>query len=211
MDTAELLAYIARHREWVYGLMFAYAFAKTGPLPLIAGFVAASGVLQPGLLILALIAGTLLGSELRFRIGRWGSAWIYERWPAVASWLALASASVDRFAWPMLLLYRFVKGAFSPVSVGAGGSAMPWYRFAMINTLSAAIWACTLVAAGWQLAQLGLKVQREWAVYGSLALLVTFIVLSALLAKRLKRHLQPYAEAALDARMKAQKKNQNNA
>ena len=200
MDIAELLAYISRHREWVYGLMFAYAFAKTGPLPIIAGFVAASGALQPALLIVALICGTLLGSELRFWLGRWGSAWVYRRWPAVAKWLALASASVDRYAWPMLLLCRFVKGAFSPVSIGAGGSAMPLHRFALINTLSAVFWACTLVAAGWQIAQLGFVVKREWAVYGSLAMLVMFIALSALLAKRLQRRLQPYAEAALAAR-----------
>ena len=200
MDTAELLAYISLHREWVYGLMFAYAFAKTGPLPIVAGFVAASGALQPALLIVALVCGTLLGSELRFWLGRWGSAWVYARWPAVAQWLALASASVDRCALPILMLYRFVKGAYSPVSVGAGGSAMPWRRCALINTLSAAIWACTLVAAGWQIAQLGFVVKREWAVYGSLAMLVTFIVLTAFLAKRLKRRLQPYAEAALAAR-----------
>ena len=203
MDTAELLAYIAENQEWVYGLMFAYAFAKTGPLPIIAGFVAASGALQPALLIAVLICGTLLGSELRFWLGRWGSAWIYARWPAVAQWLALASASVDRYAWPMLLLYRFVKGAYSPVSVGAGGSAMPWHRFALINTLSAILWACVLVAAGWQIAQLGFVVKREWAVYGSLAMLVTFIVASALLAKRLKTKLQPYAAAALAARKKS--------
>lgn len=86
---------------------------------------------------------------------------MYARWPAVAQWLALASASVDRYALPMLMLYRFVKGAYSPVSVGAGGSAMPWHRFALINTLSAIVWACTLVAAGWQIAQLGLAVKRE--------------------------------------------------
>lgn len=202
MDTAELLAYIARHREWVYGLMLAYAFAKTGPLPLVAGFVAASGVLQPALLIFALVVGTLLGSELRFWLGRWGSGWVYVRFPSVAAWLALASASVDRYAWPMLLLYRFIKGAYSPVSLGAGGSAMPWHRFALINTLSAVIWACTLVVAGWQIAQLGFIVKREWAVYGSLAMLVTFIVLSALLAKHMKQRLLPLAQAALKARTK---------
>lgn len=206
MDTAELLAYIARHREWVYGLMFAYGFAKTGPLPLVAGFVAASGVLQPVLLVLALIVGTLLGSELRFWLGRWGSGRVYARFPSVAAWLALASASVDRYAWPMLMLYRFVKGAYSPVSLGAGGSAMPWHRFALINTLSAVIWACTLVAAGWQIAQLGLTVNREWAVYGSLAMLLTCIVLSALLAKHLKQRLLPFANAALKARIKIQNK-----
>jgi membrane-associated protein len=200
MDTAELLAYIDRHRDWVYGLMFVYAFAKTGPLPLVAGFVAFSGALHPAALVSVLLVGTVLGSELRFWLGRLGSPYVYQRWPALAQWLALASASVDRYAWPMLLLYRFVKGAFSPASVGAGGSALGWPRFALINTLSAVIWACTLVGSGWLIAQLGYTVQREWAVYGSLGMLALVILLSALFARRLKRLLAPYAEAALAAR-----------
>jgi membrane-associated protein len=200
MDTAELLAFIDRHRQWVYGLMLVYAFAKTGPLPLIAGFVAYSGALHVAVLITVLFVGTLLGSELRFWIGRWGSAHVYARWPALAQWLALASASVDRYAWPMLLLYRLVKGAFSPVSIGAGGSALSWPRFALINTLSAAVWSCTLVGAGWLIASLGYSVQREWAVYGSLGMLALFIGFSAIFARRLQRMLAPYAQAALAAR-----------
>ncbi|MCB2000554.1 MAG: hypothetical protein KDH91_09180, partial [Rhodoferax sp.] len=63
MTADELLAWIATYDHWVYALLLAYALAKTGPLPMVAGFVSASGALQAPVVFAVVLAGTVAGSQ----------------------------------------------------------------------------------------------------------------------------------------------------
>jgi membrane-associated protein len=205
MDLPELLAAIARYDQWVYGVLLAYCVAKTGPLPMLAGFAAAQGALQLKTLILVMLTGSIAGGQLRFAMGRFASPWICRRFPTLAPWVALASAGVERYSVRVLLAYRFVKGSFSLVGIGAGASLLPWPRHSLLDSTGAAIWVSTMVVIGWTFGQLGEALDPRWAAYAGLSLLVLSIVFLAVAGKEIKVRLLPLAEKILQERTAATK------
>lgn len=203
MTVQELLSWIERYDIWAYGLLLAYCVGKTGPLPLVAGFVSSAGALELHWVLAAVMAGTVLGAQLRFWVGRLSSTWLLTRLPRLAPWIALGAAGVERYGVGLLVLYRFAKGVFSLVGVGAGVSQLTLTRFVSLDLTGAALWALTSVNLGYAIGLLGGTLAPEWAAYVGLALLLLGMAVTLLLGKRLKAALLPQAQQALH---KAQEK-----
>lgn len=200
MDLPELLNSIARYNHWVYALLLVYCLGKTGPLPMLAGFAAAQGALRLEWLIVVTCLGSIAGGQLRFAIGRFASPWVYRSLPNIAVWLALASAGVERYSLQVLLVYRFVKGSFSLVGLGAGASLLAWPGHMLIDSLGALLWAGSMIGIGWGFGQMGAVLDPRWAAYVGLSLLALSAIVLAVLGKRLKARLLPLAEQILHER-----------
>ena len=97
MTVQELLDMIALYDRWVYGFLLAYAMGKTGPIPMLAGYISFSGTLDPAAILATVLTGTMIGSQLRFAVGRRYAPWLYEKFPRFAPWLALGAAGVERY------------------------------------------------------------------------------------------------------------------
>jgi membrane-associated protein len=200
MDLPELLTLVQRYDYWVYGILLAYCLGKTGPLPMLAGFAAAQGILRLDSLLLVTVLGSIAGGQIRFAIGRFASPWVYRSLPRVAPWVALASAGVERYSLRVLLAYRFVKGSFSLVGTGAGASLLAWPKFAWLDSLGALLWVSAMVGIGWTFGQLGAALDPRWAAYVGLTLLVVSISAFSLLGKKIKARLLPLAQKILQER-----------
>jgi membrane-associated protein len=200
MDLPELLDLVARYDQWIYGLLLAYCVGKTGPMPMLAGFAAAQGVLRLDLLILVTLIGSLGGGQLRFVLGRFASPWVYRTFPNAGPWVALASAGVERYSLRVLLAYRFVKGSFSIVGLGAGASLLPWPRHVLMDSAGALLWVSAMVGIGWGFGQMGAALDPRWAAYVGLGFLVVSALALALVGKRLKAKLLPLAEKIMQER-----------
>jgi len=197
MTADELLALVGRYDAWVYALLMAYSLAKTGPLPMVAGFLSYGGTLNVALVVGVVLGGTLIGSHLRFAIGRGGAPWLFDRLPRFAPWLALGAAAVERYQWWLLPAYRFAKGIFTLVTLGAGASALPWKRFVLPDAFGAMAWTAAWVGAGFLIGAMGEVVDPRWAAYIGLSLLGAGIVATAVFGRRLRRVLLPHANSAL--------------
>jgi membrane-associated protein len=197
MTADELLNWVTRYDLWVYGLLMAYCVGKTGPLPMVAGFLGFGGALDIGLVVAVVLTGTLVGSQLRFAIGHAGAPWMFERFPRFAPWLALGAAAVDRYPRALLPVYRFAKGTFSLVGLGAGASVLPWRRFVLADACGALLWAGVSVGTGVFIGSLGAQVDPRWSAYVGLGLLATGILGAFVFGSYLKRVLLPHAESAL--------------
>jgi membrane-associated protein len=200
MTLPELLSTIQHYNQWVYGFLFAYCLGKTGPLPMLAGFAAAQGALRLDALLLVTLLGSIAGGQIRFTVGRFASPWAYRNLPRIAPWVALASAGVERYSLRMLLSYRFVKGSFSLVGLGAGASLLAWPKFASMDSLGAMLWISTMVGIGWTFGQLGAALDPRWAAYIGLTLLVLSFLVLGLLGKTIKARLLPLAQQILQER-----------
>jgi membrane protein DedA with SNARE-associated domain len=199
MTSDELLRWIADYEHWVYGLLLAYALAKTGPLPMVAGYLSFSGELQTHFVWMAVLAGTLTGGQARFAVGRWGAPWLFNRFERAAPWIALGAVAVERFGAWLLPLYRFSKGTYTLVGLGAGASMPSWRRFTLLDGLGGLAWASVTVGLGVMIGQAGAQVDPRWAAYVGLSLLVLGIVAAAVFGRSLRRLLLPRAEQALAA------------
>ena len=199
MTVQELLDLIARHDHWVYALLLTYAMGKTGPLPMVAGFISHSGALDVFAVLGAVLAGSLIGSQLRFAVGRHFAPWLYERFPRFAPWLALGAAGVERYDRLLLPAYRFSKGTFTLIGVGAGASRLGWSRFTVFDTLGAIGWTVCWVLIGAGIAAAGAQVDPRWAAYAGLSILAVGMVVATVFGRQLKLALLPLANEALAA------------
>ena len=199
MTPQELLDLIAKYDTLVYVLLLTYAMGKTGPLPMIAGYISFSGALDLLAVLATVSAGTLIGSQLRFWVGRNFAPLLYEKLPGIAPWLALGSAGVERYERLLLPLYRFSKGTYTLIGVGAGASQLGWARFSVFDTLGAVAWTASWVMIGVGIAAAGAELDPQWAAYAGLAVLGAGVLLTVVLGRRLKQILQPQADAALAA------------
>jgi membrane protein DedA with SNARE-associated domain len=197
MTVADLQELIQNHRYWAYGLLLAYALAKTGPLPMVAGFVSASGALELLAVLAACGLGTLSGANLRFAIGRVFNTRLFGWVPKAAPWIALGAVGVDRLGWWLLPVYRFSKGTFTLIGLGAG-ITMRHRRFFVLDAIGAVLWTGTMVGIGWGIGQLGLQLQPDWAAYVGLGLMGSGLLALLLVGRRVKAALMPHALQALE-------------
>lgn len=133
MTAQELFDWIAKYDTWVYGLLLAYSAGKTGPLPMVAGYISFSGAIELSVVLATVFAGTVIGSQLRFVAGRRFAPWIYDTFPRIAPWLALGASGVERYGRFLLPLYRFSKGTYTLIGVGSGASPLLWHRFTLLG------------------------------------------------------------------------------
>ncbi len=201
MEMTELLGWIERYDQWVYGLLLVYCLGQTGPLPMLAAFAAAQGALRVDALILFTVLGSITGSQIRFMVGRFAAPWICRTFPGFAPWIALACAGVERYSLGVLLGYRFVKGTFSLVGLGAGASLLAWRRHLLMDSLGALLWIGVMVGIGWTFGRLGGALDPRWAAYLGLSLLVLSTLALAAVGNRIKARLQPLAEQILAERI----------
>jgi membrane protein DedA with SNARE-associated domain len=134
--------------QWGYLAVGIGTFFEGETIVLAAGALAHRGVLWwPGV-VLAAFAGSLLGDQLWFFVGRrYGRAFITKRPPLrvhvqrVEGWLA-------RFGVWFVLGFRFVYGVrtVSPIVLGASGYSVA--RFVPLNIVGALLWAFAFVGAG---------------------------------------------------------------
>ncbi len=197
MTVAELLHWIAEYQTGVYALLLGYCLAKTGPLPMVAGYASASGALQLSWVLVTVLVGTVLGAQLRFALGRRFSPWLYRSFPKLALWMALGSAGVEQYGHWVFPFYRCSKGTFTLVGLGAGASALSWQQFSARDLVGALLWASTMVNMGFLLGSIGKAMNPEWAAYVGVALLCAGMLAMFVFGKRLKARLLPLAEKAL--------------
>lgn len=197
MTAAELQVFIQNHQHWAYGLLLAYALAKTGPLPMVAGFVSASGALDVLAILVACGIGTVSGANLRFALGRLFNTRLFRWAPKAAPWIALGAVGVDRLGWWLLPVYRFSKGTFTLIGLGAG-ITMRYRKFIVLDTIGAALWTVTMVGIGWGIGQLGLQLEPQWAAYVGLGLMGLGLLVLLLIGRRVKAALMPHALQALE-------------
>jgi membrane protein DedA with SNARE-associated domain len=125
----------------------------------LAGFVAAQGELNPGLVVLAGTLGSVLGALPWYYAGRWLGE---ERMCALAArhgrWLTLDDQDVgkairwfERHGRVAVLIGRLIPTVRTLISVPAGMAHMPLTPFLLYSSLGSLMWTAALAGAGYLL------------------------------------------------------------
>jgi membrane protein DedA with SNARE-associated domain/rhodanese-related sulfurtransferase len=121
------------------------------PTVLLAG-AATSAWTGVSVLVLAIVAGTLIGNSIWFAAGRrFGGR--------VLSFLCRISLSPDRcvgrtgdafgrWGGALLVVGRFIPGVSLVAPPLAGALGMPWWKFLLLSALGTAVWAALIVLLG---------------------------------------------------------------
>lgn len=152
----------------------------------VAGFVAARGGMNLWLAVVIGTAGSLLGAIVWYAVGRRiGEARLRAWVEAHGRWLALSPSDVDKSQrWfrehggTAVLIGRVVPAVRTFVSLPAGFSCMPFWRFLLYSAVGTFAWTLALAWAGRVLEANYAKVERilepaTWIVLG--AIVVAYI------------------------------------
>jgi len=156
----EVLAFIKGHPEWAAFAIGLVAFAESfvflsllfpGTTILIAsGVLIDAGILDPVSVVMAGIAGAVLGDAISFWLGQKFGPLLSDVWPFRRHPERLQSgiAFFEHYGAASVFIGRFFGPLRAVIPLAAGMLHMPTRRFYIANVLSATIWAPALVFSG---------------------------------------------------------------
>lgn len=157
-----------------YAAVLVGTFFEGETILVIAGFLAHQGYLELGGAIAAAFAGSLLGDQLYFHIGRWkGPDFIASR-PSLARHRHKVEGLLHKHRVWLILGFRFVYGLRTVTPFVLGASQVSARLFFALNSISAIAWATVIATAGYYFgtaldAVLGQVKEYELLVMGLLA------------------------------------------
>ena len=160
--------------DWIVGIIAEFGYfgivflmlveAVFPPIPSeliipFAGYTAATGALDPVLVVLSATVGSLLGAVPWFLAGHvFGlerCKWLADRF---GRWLTMSSRDIDladrwfdRFGWTVVAFGRLLPIIRTLISVPAGLTGMPMPLFAAASLAGMVLWNSLLVGAGFLL------------------------------------------------------------
>jgi len=154
-------------RELILGLLSQYgspalfgvtAVASLGvPLPvtvllIVAGSLAAQGIMPFWLTIVVATCGAVLGDQIGYGLGRWGGLALitrFGRFLGGAERIAKAEAHARQWGGPGVFFTRWlVTPLGSLVNLTSGATEYPWLRFVFWDVLGEAVGAALYVSLG---------------------------------------------------------------
>jgi len=152
---------------------------------------AATGLIDPWILMGSVWIGSFLGDQTWFTLGRKFGPAALRRIPGAEARVARCAELLERHGALFVLSFRFLYGIRNVASAAVGICGMERKRFMVLNFIAAGLWAGTFVAAGWFLGQLLGPERLLWCL---VAVAVTVILV--ILGRRLLRGRRLAAAAA---------------
>lgn len=189
-DLTQLIDAVRQHGEVVYAFIFAYAASHALLMALFAGYAAQLGVLDLKMTLIYCFAGSFAGDVFRFWLARRYGEWLLARWPRISAHATTVKRLVDRHALWLPLIHRFPYGIRGLGAFAYGLSKMSWGLFLILNLIGAAVWAVSMVLAGYAFGKVSDKVLGDTVSGLSLAMLVVFLAGSWLLSRKLEQAIE---------------------
>lgn len=182
--------------EYGYWAVLAGTFFEGETVPVLAGFAAHQGLLRLDLVMLCAFAGSFAGDQLWFWLARrYGKTWL-ARHPKSAAASQRVGGLLDRWGDGFVLVCRFLYGLRGAGLVAIALSSIAPLRFAVLNLISAMVWAVTVAGLGYLFGQaiqgmMGEVKQWEHRILAAAAIALAIYVLHRLVRARLKRKGAP--------------------
>jgi len=162
-----LAAVTATYGPWIYGMLFAIVFAETGlvvtpilpgdSLLFAAGALAATGALNPVVVVVVLLLAAIAGDAVNYAVGRAIGPRIFTAHDASSllhrllnrDHLTKAHAFFEKYGGKAVVLGRFVPIVRTFVPFVAGAGAMTYVTFALYNVVGGIAWVGICVGAGY--------------------------------------------------------------
>jgi membrane protein DedA with SNARE-associated domain len=157
----------------------------------VAGYFVGEGTMNFILAVIAATIGSVVGALILYTIARFGGRALVLRLGKFARVreddLDKADDWFDRRGPWIVLFGRLIPGVRSIVSIPAGLSEMPVWRFTALTTLGSATWNCALIGAGWALGSQYEKVEGVVGPISTIVIIACAVLVVALVVWALKR------------------------
>jgi undecaprenyl-diphosphatase len=183
-----------------YPLIFAIVVIETGcgvPVApgeiavLTGGIAAASGKLNIFAVIAVGAVAAIVGDNIGYVVGKRGGRWLLER-PGLFHGqrkrvLGMADSFFDRHGPKAVFIGRWLPVLRVYSSWLAGGSEMPWRKFAFWNAAGGIAWAVSIGLFGYFVGDSAKKLMSELGVYGIFVMLIGVAAAVIMMRRQRKR------------------------
>jgi membrane protein DedA with SNARE-associated domain len=138
--------YLELHGYWV---LFAGTFLEGEAILIMAGFLAFQGYLNLGWVVLTAFAGSFLGDQFFFYIGRLKGKSLLRRFHFIARRFREALRLIEKYGVFVAFISRFTYGLRIVLPIILGITSLPARTFLAINLGSALVWAVIFALAGY--------------------------------------------------------------
>jgi membrane protein DedA with SNARE-associated domain len=175
-------------REFGYLALFIGTFLEGETILIIAAYLASKGMLNIYLVTLSAVAGTILGDQTYFYIGRiQGISFIQKRPSLKKKWIRI-SGLIGRRENIIILAYRFVYGFRNITPFALGILNIHAMKFLVLNVIAATVWAISFSVLGYTF---GAMIRNDIETYEKVfALGILFIAVLAAFIYWLKKRLK---------------------
>jgi len=134
--------------EYGYIILFVWSVME-GELGLVmAGTMVHTGHMNMPTAIFVAGLGGFVGDQIYFYIGRYNKRWLHRYLHSHRRKFALAHLLLKRYGWPVIFIQRYLYGLRTIIPMSIGLTRYSARKFALINFLSAQVWATiTIVLA----------------------------------------------------------------
>jgi len=134
---------------WGYPVLFFGTVLEGETIVIAAAFLAHQGVLNLPIVIAVSFAGSLVGDQIWYHLGRQRGRRLLARRP---DWVARSERIFDlvhRYPRAVVLGFRFVYGMRTVTPLVIGMSGFPPARFTLLNAIGALVWAILIAGLGY--------------------------------------------------------------
>ncbi|MEW5729119.1 MAG: DedA family protein [Pseudomonadota bacterium] len=160
----------------LYPIILLWTFVEGETVVIITGAIASEGKWNINVELLALFAfaGSFMGDQLYYYIGRRYGTPLLARWPTLGGKIDWAFHLVKTHPTLFILSFRFIYGIRNIAPFVIGISGVPRLRYAVLNFIAAMIWAHTFAWGGYWLG----RALEQWLGDNKWYMLAGFVVLA---------------------------------
>lgn len=135
--------------DWGYLILFCWSVLE-GELGLIfAGIASHTGHMNVAVAIFVAGLGGFVGDQIYFYIGRFNKSYMQKKFKNQRRKLALAHLLLQKYGWPIIFIQRYMYGMRTIIPISIGLTRYNAFKFAIINLISAWIWAAITILLTW--------------------------------------------------------------
>ncbi|WP_024300112.1 DedA family protein [Methylomicrobium lacus] len=164
-------------KEYGYVILFLWSILEGETGLIMAGVMSHTGDMSYWLSVLVAGLGGFAGDQLYFYIGRFNKGLIQRKLHKQRRKFAIAHLLLKKYGWPIIFMQRYLYGLRTVIPMSIGITKYSAKRFALINLLSAWVWAAITITPAYVFGDEILKVvdfaKTHW--YFALPLATAFV------------------------------------
>lgn len=136
-------------RLYGYHAIVFLTFLEGETIVIIAGILAAKGMLNPWVIALCAFAGSFTSDQIMFSLGKYKGVSLINRFPRLGRNVDQAARLLKKYDTALILGFRFVYGVRNVTPILLGVSGVSHRKFFILNFIGAAVWAAAFTAGGY--------------------------------------------------------------
>jgi membrane protein DedA with SNARE-associated domain len=167
-------------KEYSYIILYCWSILEGESGLIMAGIFSHTGDMNLYLSIFIAGLGGFTGDQIYFWIGRYNKNFVHRKFKNQRRKFALAHLLLKKYGWPIIFIQRYMYGLRTVIPISIGLTRYSAKMFAVINILSAWVWATFTIVPAWYFGEEILKILKIAKDYWYIALPFALVISSSI-------------------------------